>query len=480
MRIVRVFLLLTLFSAPVLAAVDTPRDADLAGSIRILEAWIESQLSYEQIPSLSVAIVHDGETLYQRSFGYANREAGVGATPDTRYSICSISKLFTSISALQLRDQGRLELDEPISTYLPWFDIGNSYDDTPPVTLRMLLSHSSGLPREAGFPYWSEPGFEFPSRDQIRKRVSGQEMLYRPERYFQYSNLALTLVGEVVAAVAGQSFDSYVNANILQPLGMSRTTTELPAELHGSEFAVGYGRRLPGGRSALPYYPVNGISPAAGFASTSTDLATFAKWQLSLLADGGNRVLSSHTLREMQRVHWINPDWDGAARGLGFGISRHDDKTFVGHGGACPGYLSSFVIRPQEKLGLVVMQNGLGPQPTLVTWAAYDLLSKHLKPDKKPAAEGVDDTLRQYEGKYRRVWGDSYVASMSDHLLLVGLPSSNPAKGATRLNKVGEHTFRRVLDDGGLGETYRFEVDSDGRALRYWVHNNRVNRVESW
>ena len=190
-----------------------------------------------------MAVVHGKDVIWSKGFGLANREAKLAAAPDTLYSICSISKLFTSLGVLQLRDEGKLALDEPIATYLPWFDVQQQYADSPPVTLRGILTHSSGLPRESAQPYWTGPDFAFPTRDAMIAGLHSQQTLYPADTYFQYSNLGLTLAGEVVAAVSGDAYADHQVKRILQPIGMKDTTPWLPEAERGKRLAIGYGRR---------------------------------------------------------------------------------------------------------------------------------------------------------------------------------------------------------------------------------------------
>ncbi len=159
---------------------DDPRVAD---ALNLLDVWFDAQQQYRNIPGISAAVVYDQELLWSRGFGYADVERRIEATPKTMYSICSISKLFTSIGVMQLRDQGHLRLDDPVGDHLSWFNIEDTYPDAPPVTIQGLLTHSSGLPRESDYPYWKPP-FAFPTHDQIVQRISQQQELYPADRIF--------------------------------------------------------------------------------------------------------------------------------------------------------------------------------------------------------------------------------------------------------------------------------------------------------
>lgn len=446
----------------------------------LLDTWLRSYLAYEDIPGMSAGVVHDQDLVWSAGYGFADVERRAPATPQTIYSICSISKLFTSIAVMQLRDAGRLRLDDPVAQHLPWFDIRATYEGGAPVRIEGLLTHSAGLPRESAFPYWSGPDFPFPSREEIKAKVVEQATLYPAERWYQYSNLGLTLAGEVVGAVSGKPYDAYVQANILDPLGLDDTTPEIPAAQKGRQLATGYGRRMPGAhRDVIPFYTVNGIAPAAGFASTVEDLARFASWQFRLLEDGGSEVLDANTLREMQRVHWLDPDL-GSPRGLGFGLWRDGDETFVGHGGSCPGYQTQLTMQTGERVAAIAMVNAMGVSASQIAMRAYRIMAPALKEAAGDTAKTTepstkaDASFEPYIGSYRGAWGDAAVLRWKGDLALVSLPTDDPLDSLTRLRRTGPHTFVRVREGEEIpGEEIIFEVGADGQATRM-IRNSQV------
>src|SRR5262249_50631968 len=152
-------------------------------------------------------------------------------------------------------------------------------------------------------------------------------------------------------------YDRYVTEHIVQPLHLQQTFPEIPVELHGTRMAVGYSSTSREGvRTRLPAFRGRGLAPAMAFASNVEDLASFASWQFRVLYHGATDVLSRNTLREMQRVHWIDPDWS-TTWGLGFAIQRVGDKTLVGHGGSCPGYRSALLLQTDDRIATVVAAN---------------------------------------------------------------------------------------------------------------------------
>jgi len=455
------------------------RDPRVVQALRLLEAWVDAETAEKRLPAVSMAVVHDQQLLWSRGFGYAHLEEKVAARADTMYSICSISKLFTGVAVMQQRDAGKLGLDDPVAKHLPWFSINGAEVGSPPVTVRGILTHSSGLPRESDFPYWTGPAYAFPPRDQVIARFGEQQMLYRSDLYYQYSNLGLTLAGEIVAAVSGRPFAEYVRSRVLDPIGLGDTETEHLDRHRGGRLASGYTAvRRDGSRERVPPYEVRGIVPAAGFTSTVEDLGRFASWQFRVLASGGDGVLDADTLREMQRVQWMDPDWK-TSRGLAFGIWRAGEQTFVGHGGYCPGYQSQLLLQPTTKLATVFMTNSNGIDSRAFAQMAYDIVAPAVKQalENPAGAKPHDAALARYTGRYDN-WlaGESWVVPWDDGLALIELPSSNPLTDMAKLRPVGEHRFRRLRDDGALGEEVRFEVAADGTPVRVWRHSNFEER----
>ncbi|SVC98219.1 uncharacterized protein METZ01_LOCUS351073, partial [marine metagenome] len=213
---------------------------EVRGAIAAIDAYVQGVQTYDQVPGISVGLVYDQDLLWQNGYGYSNLETKRPADADTLYSICSISKLFTAISIMQLRDAGKLTLRDSVGDHLDWFNIEEAHKEDGPATIESLLTHSSGLPRESDFPYWGGPDFPFPTRAQIIDQLGSQETLYPAQTFFQYSNLALTLAGEIVQERSGQEYTTYINQQILEPLGLSDTRTYYPKNLFGEQMAIGY------------------------------------------------------------------------------------------------------------------------------------------------------------------------------------------------------------------------------------------------
>lgn len=454
-----------------------PRVAQAHG---FLDVWLEAVRDYEQIPGLVVEVVHAQETSYSRAFGVADRERQLPATPGSIFSVCSISKLFTALAILQLRDAGKLRLDDPVALHLPWFRLDGADPLDAPVTIEALLTHTAGLPREADFPYWTGPEFSFPRRDEVIEKLPGQAMLHPAEHRYQYSNLGSTLLGEVVAAVAGEPYDSYIRRMLLEPLGLASTTPDIPLGERGRRLARGYtALRRGGGREPVPFFKTNGLAPAAGFASTAEDLAAFAKWQFRALAERGNAaVLSGNTLREMQRVQYVDYEAE-AVRGLGFGVWREGGKTFVGHGGSCPGHRAQLTLQVDEQVAVVVLANAQGVDTKHLAQVVYQVMAPALRAARQDP-QGAATTARH--GAFAGVYDTGFASELAvipweNDLLAVELPSHQPLREAVRLRRAGDTTFRRVRKDESLAEPVEFELNALGKGTALRWHQNRARLV---
>ena len=221
----------------------TAQPSAVDGAERIFDAWMNAQMAYRQLPGVAVGVVSDQQLVWSKSYGFADVDAKVPLTASTKFRMASHSKLFTSTAIMQLRDQGKVRLDDPVVKYLPWFKPKPADADDPPITIEELLTHSSGLSREAGS-HWTD--YKFPDASEVRAYIEKAAVIYSPQVRWKYSNLALTIAGLVVEAVSGEPYAVYVQRHIFDPLGMSSSSVD--KDVPG--MAVGYGRRMPDSKRA--------------------------------------------------------------------------------------------------------------------------------------------------------------------------------------------------------------------------------------
>ena len=262
----------------------------VAQALELAKVWLDAQRAYQQMPGLSAAIVHDQDLVWSGGFGVTDLDKKTPATAQTIYSICSISKLFTSVAVMQLRDEGKLRLDDPVARHLPWFTaLKRPKPEAGEITVEGILTHASGLPRESDHPYWSAPDFKFPTREEIIAGLSHQEALYPAETYWQYSNLGITLAGEIVSAASGKPYARLrpgEDPASARPHQHDVRKCPKPSRASGSPPATA---RSPGREpgTKMPFYLARGIAPAAGYASTVEDLG---KLRVVAVQDAGRRV----------------------------------------------------------------------------------------------------------------------------------------------------------------------------------------------
>ncbi len=465
-------LLISLFSLT--SHAQTSENDSLRDAFNLIDTWLEAQLEYDNLPGLSVGIVKDQELLWSKGYGYSNEEGQVAATPKTIYSICSISKLFTSIAIMNLYEEGKLRLDDPISVHLPNFNIQQKYEESGPITIRSFLTHSSGLPREADAPYWTGPDFPFPTSEEMNEKLGNQETLYSASTYWQYSNLAMSLLGEVIEKVSGVPYDTYIEDLILKPLQLNNTKTILPQEQWGKQMATGYSSiKRDGSRDVMQLFDARGIKAAAGFSSTVEDLAKFSSWQFRLLKNGKEEILKPATLKEMQRVHWVDPDFN-TFWGLGFSVRQNDGEKVVGHGGSCPGYRTNLSLTPGEKLSIILMTNSM-ENPAKYGNEIGNILKK--AKDKKKAKDAPN--LTPYLGRYNnQPWSSEVqVVEWYGQLALITLPADSPSGSMTLLKHEQGDTFSWIRSDKSAGDKITFERNAAGKVTRMWRHNNAALKI---
>ena len=465
-------------AAPTLAGLP-PEATQHRDALRLLDLWLDAQRAYEQVPAVSAAVVVGQAVVWRKGFGAIDRAGRMPAAPDSIYSICSISKLLTSVAVMQLWEQGKLSLDDDVAKWVPDFAIRRNDVDSGPITLRAVLSHSAGLPREADASYWMAPGFPFPDHDTLYQRLREQTTFDRVGSRYQYSNLGLAVLGDVVAAVSGQRYQDYVQQQVLAPLKMADTRPLMP--VGETRLATGFSaRQRDGSRTPLPPFDTRALVAAAGYTSTVDDLALFARWQLRLLQGGGHELLKVSTLREMQRVQWTDQDGKNT-RGLGFGVSRDGANTVLGHTGWCPGYRSALVLVPQQQLAVVSMVNTSDSEGS-VPYAKQirQLMSKGLKLPVAQPGPGKP-LLDDYAGRYGvQPWSsEQVVVPWGDQLAMLDLPNGDPAGTMQLYKSSGPDRFRLVREDGSPGAELVFERDAARAVTGYHQWSQHVSRISA-
>lgn len=449
---------------------------DYTEAITLVEVWLDAMQKYDDLPGISAIALNDQEVIWKEAFGEANPDEDLPMQTNTICSVCSISKLFTSVSVMNLYEDGKLRLDDEVQDLLPEYNLPQQYELSGPITVRNLLTHSAGLPRENAWAHWTDPSLEFPTKEQILEKLEDQETLYPSSTYFQYSNLAMTLLGFIVEELSGQSYEEYVQEHILSPLELNDTRPDMPEELWGDQLAVGYSfETMEGEQLKLDMFEPNGVTPAAGFSSTVEDLAAFAAWQFRLYEASEEEILQPSTIKNMHNIHWMDSDF-GTSWGLGFAVYKGPDgKKWVGHGGHCPGYKTTLAMIPETKMAYSVMVNSSNANAGKYARGIHAILSKAGEIE-APEDEALAAELQEYVGYYQgQVMNSiSYIGSWGDKLVMMGVPTDAPGDFST-YRRVEKDHFVRIRDNGEDGENVYFIRNNEGEVVQRKYFNNYVS-----
>jgi CubicO group peptidase (beta-lactamase class C family)/D-alanyl-D-alanine dipeptidase len=322
--------------------------ADYVEVARRLEPWIAAEVEQKAVPALSIALVDDQKIVWARGFGWADLEKRIPATADTVYRVGSVSKLFTDLAVMQLVEQGKVDLDAPVSRYVSEFAPTNPYKVS--VTLRQLMSHRSGLVREPPVGHYFDP--EPRSLDEVIRSLSRTTLVFKPGTRTKYSNAGIAGVGAVLEKVANEPFAAVIDRALLKPLSMSRSSFQPGPELQ-AELARGMMWTYDGQTVATPTFLL-GTAPAGNLVSTVVDLGRFLSFLFAGGASPQGQLINAATLREMFEPQLARPG-ESPGFGLGFAISDYLKKRKIGHGGAVYGFATEVQALPDNKLGAVVI-----------------------------------------------------------------------------------------------------------------------------
>ena len=425
---------------------------------RLREAQTEQRL-----PSVAAAVFRRNEILWQDAHGFADVGAQRVTSPETQYRIGSITKTFTAVLVLQLRDAGELSLDDPLTDVVP--------ESAHAPTLGRMLAHASGLQREPPGEIWET--MRLPSREELVAGTADAEQLLAPGSWWHYSNLAYALLGEVVARKTGGSWEDALRERVLEPLELARTTpiAEEPA-------ALGYYVEPYSDAVRLEPEPDLGGSGALGkLWSTVRDLAAWG----SFLVTGDDRVLSAGTLEEMSHVRaMVDHERWTLAWGTGLELYRSGDHVFVGHGGAMPGHLAGLVVNRTTGIGAVVLTNtsaGGRPEALALDLAKEAIDALPSEPDGWRPGEAAPEDVQALLGRW---WseGSELVVSWRGGRLEARLVDGPPGRETSYLERLDADRWRCV-EGRERGELLRVVRAADGSVEKMYFATYPLRREPS-
>ncbi len=380
---------------------------DYSYTVALAEHRIRQLMSQHHWPSVVVALIDDQDTVWQQAYGLANVEEGLPATTDTVYKVWSVAKVFTAIETMRLAEEGLIDLNAPITDYLPAFSIQSRFADSEPITIRSILSHRSGLPRNECQTVTRAPG----DADALRQMVEALRdchMAFPAGYRFKYSNIGFDLLGHIIEKLRGDGFGHYMEENLLKPIGMESSTflsAGIPAQ---ADVALGY-EYYQG-----QYYPrqqgdITGL-PRGNLYSTIEDLGDFARFVFRGGEAAGKQIINPATLSQMFEAQFSS-DRDPQPMGLGWKTARvlGAERMAWHDGGPSEGIGSLVALLPQRKLGVVLLANEVGFEGSVSVPLAIEILALMLEtkygivPPKEAVPQPVPvdpSVLAEYAGKY--------------------------------------------------------------------------------
>jgi CubicO group peptidase (beta-lactamase class C family) len=421
-------------------------------SSRALYRIVAERQSKSRVPGVFAAVARDGELLWQAGLGSADLATpGTAPTADSQFLIASISKTFTAVLVMALRDEGRLSLDDTVDQHIP-------ESKHTAVTIRQMLSHVTGMQREPVGVVWET--LAYPDRGQLVAGWNDAERILKPHFRWHYSNLAFSMLGEVVARLDGREWQDSLQARILDPLGMRRTSLGLAGNAVTGYYVPPYSD-VP---VREPVLDIAAMASAGGLASTAEDLVTWAQF----LASPTDEVLSPDTVEEMCQPQ-IMADLEKwrLAWGLGLELVKVEDRIFVGHTGGMPGHITGlFVHRPSATTGVALMNSSASPDPAAlaVDLAGYVIENEPADPPLWTPGTEVPGELVGILGRWFSE-GQPFDFSVREGRLEARAAEAPEDQKPSVFARVGDDLYR-TESGRETGELLRVTRDPDGTVTR--------------
>jgi len=339
-------------------------------------AYAANALKEWNVPGMAIAVVKDDRVVLARGFGVRKLGEPTPVDDHTLFAIGSCTKAFTAAALGMLVDEGKLRWDDPVTKYIPWFQMYDPYV-TREMTVRDLLSHHSGLQTFGGDLIWYHSTYD---RNEVIRRVRFLKPTSSFRSRFGYQNIMFLAAGMIVQSITGKSWDDFVKERLFRPLGMRDTGTSIQALKQNDDFAAPHNER-DGKLRVIEYCNADNIAPAGAINSSVSDLAQWIRLQLDRGLYQGKQLFSGAASREMWSAQTVMPVGEQAERqgthfqayGLGWLLSDYNGRKLVSHGGGLDGMISQVGLMPEENLGIVVLTNSETPLASLMMRRLFDM-----------------------------------------------------------------------------------------------------------
>ena len=440
-------LLAALMAAPVPRFTDPDRRQKLEAAFPETDKVFERFHRQRGTPGLVYGIVIDGQLVHLKAFGVREVESKSPVTADTVFRIASMTKSFTALAVLKLRDAGKLSLEDPVSKWIPEFArMEYPTRDADPIRVRHLLSHTAGFPEDNP---WGDQQLGISDAELDAWLKKGIPFSTTPGMAYEYSNYGFALAGRVIQKASGRPYGEYLEKEILAPLGMNSSTLE-PSAVPAGQRAIGY-RKLPSGQYQEEKPLRHGAFGAmGGLLVSSNDLARYVAYMLDAFPprdDAERGPVRRSSVREMQQM-WRISDLTATGAtserpllvttaGYGFGLRISRDCRFqhiVGHGGGLPGFGSYMMWLPEHGVGMFAMSNLTYAGPSAAMSEAFDALRRTgaLKPRELPVAPMLTSTRDAIFDLWRN-WDDAKASSLAANNLFLDTPATQRKADIERL-----------------------------------------------
>jgi CubicO group peptidase (beta-lactamase class C family) len=405
-----------------------------------------------RVPGLFAGVARGGSLIWGEGVGLADLAEERSPSADDQFLVASNTKTFIAVMVMQLRDEGRLSLDDLLGDHVP--------EVSHPITIRQCLAHVSGMAREPLGDVWET--LENPSAKELRRDFDDVERVLRPHDHWHYSNVVYAMLGQLIEELDGRSWEESLRTRLLEPLEMTRTSNGFDGGPHVTGYYVAPYDDVP---RPEPVMDLKGLAPCGGLASTANDLA---KWS-AFVADPGD-LLSADTIEEMcQPQILLTTDAWNAAMGLGFFLIRSGTgRTYVGHTGGMPGHITGvFTHRESGTGGIALMNNTAPPPPDAFAIELADHVVEHDPVEEGPWRPGtqIPDEYRGLLGRWFSE-GQPFVFWVEQGELKARIDKPTAAKlTPSRFEKVSAGVYRDVAGRE-RGEILRVTRDAAGAVTQ--------------
>jgi CubicO group peptidase (beta-lactamase class C family) len=344
------------------AVAAAPRAVPAADFPFTADALMLRLMSIDNVPGAALALIKGGEVVLEKGYGFRDLATYAPVTTATLFNIGSISKSFTALGIAQLVDRQQVELDLPVIKYIPELRLSDPQAQQA-VTLRQLLSHTSGLPADEQWPAQVPP-----SREGIVAEFASMPITALPGTRFQYCSRCIVLAAYVLERITGQSWEAYTRAQIFEPLEMATASFGPRGLAQAPDRAQPYRHDAVSDQVPVPWgrlQYLESLGPAGGINANVDEMARYALLQLGDGIVSGHRLVSAAMLAELHRPEIaVGTDWTPAARtenlhyALGWFTADINSAHLIYHNGVNPGFRATIALIPSSKAGVVILTNG--------------------------------------------------------------------------------------------------------------------------